>query len=227
MTHPDPDSPADSEPLYEKRAVNPVREHFLPMHQRGTASFIFQTEREIHQVADRLGHPAEYVDQEGYEVEITAAAVDPHQDRLAWVHLRQKELGWSPFTGKTGHFLDISFHLRALVNGQLTLNWEICTYNPYFGCMVGYINWIGDHVVMIYREKHDTYAATGHIDGSVKYMKIEDRWTVQGTIVAYLGWRATEVQRLSLPGLELLPPLSKDEAIQMGLLAPDDDDDQT
>src|SRR5688572_15113607 len=116
MIHPDPDLPVDSEPLYQKGAVNPERQHFLPLSQIG--AYRLDTEDAIQQVALRLGHSAKFIDAEGYEVEITAAAIDADKDRLAWVICRAKELGTKPY------WVDIHFYLRAWVNDRPVIDWE-------------------------------------------------------------------------------------------------------
>ena len=54
-------------------------------------------------VAQKLGRPVRYVDGEGYEREITAAAVSGFTDSLAYVECRSQE---------RDNWLDIKVHLR-------------------------------------------------------------------------------------------------------------------
>lgn len=209
MSNPDPD---DFEPLYKKGVVNPRRQLFATISLRWGEADVAA----IGQVAARLGHPASYVDTDGYEIEITAAAVHQELDRLAWVISRAKELDTHPLTGKPDHYIDISFHLCAMVDGKVVINWEPYTYNPYFGCDVSHIEWHGDYVVIVYREKHDTYVAAANTDGSVKYVKIGHRWGIHENTVGHMDWFQPQVNRLTIPDLEVLSPLTEDEAKEAG-----------
>lgn len=163
------------------------------------------------QVADRLGRPVTFTDPQGYECEITAASEHPTSGAVAYIECRSQ---WR------GQAQDITYtlHLRQ-ADGQ-TVAWEPHTYNPFFGCDVRFLEWYGSAVVVIYREKHQTYAARVGIDGGAEYKAVADDWVLAGPQLAHRGWREPEVKRLTIPGLEELPALTEQQAIGWDLLPP-------
>ena len=107
----------------------------------------------------------------------------------------------------------------ATLAGRAT-SWEPETYNPYFGCDTRFLEWYGDAVVFIYREKHSTYVARVSFDQHPAYYQIEDDWILNGREIGYLGWGKATVDRFSVPDLKLLPALTLDEAAAHDLLPP-------
>lgn len=160
-----------------------------------------------------LGVPPAWRDADGYDHEVTAAAYDPTDGHVAWVECRQK---WT-----SESYLDIEYRLKARVGGLLVLDWVVETYNPYFGCRVGYMAWHGERVVMVYREKHYTYVCSAAAGEEVRVVRAADIWHVAGLALEFSPWRSGQVERLSLPGLEPLPPLSGEEARGTGLRSAD------
>jgi uncharacterized protein (TIGR02996 family) len=160
-------------------------------------------------VAEVLGRPARYVDEEGYERDIVAAATSGQSDALAYVESRSQQ---------RGDYLDIKFHLRARDGRGREAVWEVETYNPYFGCDVRFLEWYGNVVLVIYREKHRTYICRFGLDCPAEFKAIEDHWVLDGRQLAYWGYQETSVRRLAIPGLEGLPSLSADEAARWELL---------
>jgi hypothetical protein len=159
-----------------------------------------------------LGIPPAWRDADGYDREVAAAAYDPTDGHVAWVECRQQWL-------RSDH-LDIEYRLKARVGGRLAIDWVVETYNPYSGCAVGYMAWHGERLVMVYREKHHTYACSATAEEEVRLVQAADNWRVVGLALEFSLWRSAQVERLSLPGLEPLPPLSEEEARETGLLSP-------
>jgi hypothetical protein len=75
-------------------------------------------------------------------------------------------------------------------------------------------------LVLIYREKHDTYVCRVGPGETPFFRKIADDWVINDRILGYRGWRETSVSRLSLPTLLPLEPISEDEASAQSVLPP-------
>jgi hypothetical protein len=168
-------------------------------------------------VADALGRPVRSEDEQGYEHAIVAGAVHPTRGWPAWIECRCRELE---------SYVDVEFRLHARSAGRPAVSWPLESYNPYFGCRVGYLAWHGEQVVGIYREKHRTYLCSAGPDQEPRASAISDRWQVVADLVCYADERTGAVERLALPDLRRLPGLSEEEARGQGLLpaTPERDD---
>jgi hypothetical protein len=156
--------------------------------------------------------PLHWQDERGYEHAIEDEAVHPDKGHVAYVECRQK---WIERDGRP--WLDIEYRLKVRRDGRLALDWEIDTYNPAFGCEVGHLGWHGDWVVMIYTEKHDTFACSWLAGGEVRLRKIAYRWRVVDEVIEFCQWGSAQVERLALPDLQPLPALTGAEAWETGL----------
>lgn len=171
---------------------------------------------EVVKVVDELLNcPVRYVDDNGYTHEITAGAVSPEIRAVATVHCKSKTL-------ENGH-VDIEFRLKAQVDGRAVTDWLVETYNPYFGCDIRYMAWHDRWVVMIYREKHHTYACSHSIEGKMQLVRLTDEWLVTDNQITCRSEEPDLVDRFGLPALDRLPPMSAHEARQAGTLPPDYD----
>src|SRR5436305_1163922 len=81
-----------------------------------------------------LGRPAQYTDDEGYEISMHAAAASGLNGALAYLESRSQ---WR------GGFHDIRYHLRLRDRTGRGAAWEPETYNPFFGCRVRFLEWYG------------------------------------------------------------------------------------
>lgn len=79
------------------------------------------------------------------------------------------------------------------------------------------MEWRERSAVLIYREKHDTYAATCTSEGPVRYVEIADYWVVNGDMLGYWRHKDTDVRRLRLPDLVECPSVSESEAKRLGV----------
>jgi uncharacterized protein (TIGR02996 family) len=163
----------------------------------------------LEQVTARLGRPVTFIDSEGYQREIVGGAENDHTLAVAYVESRSQQ---------RGAFLDIKYHLHVRETDGREAAWEVETYNPYFGCRVRFLEWYAETVVIIYREKHNTYICRFGVDFPVRFKCIEDYWILNCHQIAYRRYRESSVQRLTIPGLSQLPPLSEEEAESWGLL---------
>lgn len=199
-----------AEPLYRDGVPNPERLGFIPVSMAGlgpTESSVAAIE-----VARVLNRPVEFVDEQGYERSIIAGAVDAEGKLLAWVENKSKEI--------TSQYVDVEFRLKITVDNQIVVDWVVETYNPYFGCHVGYMAWHDQWLVLIYREKHDTYACTFTLNGAMRRECISDYWLVSNGLISFVSKRPYLVERFSLPELSRLGDLSGEEANAAGVLPP-------
>lgn len=150
----------------------------------------------IAEACARLGCPTMWIADDAAEHEIVAGAVDG--ERLAWVERR-----WLI----CGDYEDVEYTLCMRSGAGPMREWIVDTYNPYFGCTVGYMRWWGDSVVMIYREKHKTIVCRIDPDGSPQLRRIADRWRVAADQVLFASEARGLVERMRLPDLELRGPL--------------------
>jgi hypothetical protein len=203
------------QPSYPGGVPNYHKFGFIPV---GVASGrpLDQADEMIRTVCERLNRPDCYVDEDGYERGITAGAVHPEKNWCAWVEYRCKE--------RANGYVDIEFRLKAEVESRLAIDWIVETYNPYFGCRVGYMAWHGDRVVVIYREKHHTYAFSHSPSGARELVQIADEWAVVGDRIGFRSDEPGFVERLTLPELRRLDRVSSTEARKSGLLPPDYDE---
>jgi hypothetical protein len=147
----------------------------------------------IRRAGELLGRPVAYTDEQGYEHEIVGASIADNGRRVAWVEGRSKELDKG--------VMDVTFHLRALVAGKDAIRWEVATYNPYFGCDVGYIGWWGDQVILVYREKHRTLVAAAPLAGSVNLFPIDDEWSLAENTIYYKSREPDLLETVFIPEL--------------------------
>ena len=159
-----------------------------------------------------MGRAVQFVDSEGFEQEVIAATPVRSDGALAYVTTSAKDVG------QGGIDIDIRFHLRDAQGREVSASIE--SYNPYFGCDVRYLEWMGQSAVLIYREKHNTYVAACDGTASPQYFKIADAWILNGDVLGYWKYKATEVQRIKLPSLEPLEAISEAVAIASGVCPP-------
>lgn len=163
-------------------------------------------------VAELLGRSLRQLDETGYEREITAGCIHPTKGWPAWVESKCKEL--------QGGMWDVEYRLKALLDARVVIDWAVETYNPFFGCRVGHLAWHGDRVVVVYREKHRTYAVSFPPEGTKTLVEVADEWMILGEMLTHAGEQPDLVQRLTVPDLRPLSPITAGEAKANGLLPP-------
>jgi uncharacterized protein (TIGR02996 family) len=167
-------------------------------------------DRHIEEVARVRGRPTQRTDDRGFTLTVEAAATNPRTGAVAYLESRSK---WE------GHFHDIHYHLHLRRADGHVVTWEPHTYNPYFGCDTKFLEWYGDAVLFIYREKHAHYAARFGFDGPARFQKLAtDYWLLDGRELGFIVYRQAVVNRLSVPDLEPLPALSIEDATARDLM---------
>jgi hypothetical protein len=195
---------SDEDPLYIEGFPNVDRMGFIPLRSsRGAPD-----EQEIAKAAKQFGEPSRCIDPQGYECEICGAAVEGGAGYAAFVRCRAKEV-------RNG-FVDIEFRIHLLAPDGKCESWPIETYNPYFGCDVGFMKWIGGSCILVYREKHHTYAWRIAPQTPAMWVKIEDDWIIRDDILAFIEDEGKTVSRVKLPEFEELEPISADQARATG-----------
>ena len=111
-----------------------------------------------------------FVDDEDYEWTIQSLTADEQEKRFAWVEWRFKQ-------GRGEHEYH-DYYLKARQATGEYWRWEIETYNPYFGCDVKLLKWLKDAMLLVYEEKHYTYAARINGEG-INRIKISSEWKIE------------------------------------------------
>ena len=173
----------EAERLFSGGSPNPNR---FGVWVHGSAGEASDLER-LHEAAKLLDRELRYTDDEGYECEIFSAAVGPNM-QIAYVESRAKDVG---------RYIDISIRVHLAKPEGSEESIDIESYNPYFGCDVGLFEWAGDIAVLIYREKHRTYACRFGNAWPPMFVEIEHRWVVRDNQLGYLGYQDLAVSRLS------------------------------
>ena len=193
-----------------------------PDHTNAFTMFCFASVTEpkvINQVAALLGRAARYTDLWGYECELLAAALDEPTGRVAYLESRAKKKWWSSWIDVT-----IKVHLRD-ADGRDRFC-DIQTYNPFFGCGVFHFEWYDETAVLIYEEKHAIYACTCSPHWPPKFVELGDFWVIKDNMLGYRSYQQEQVQRLMLPTLTPLEPLSLSDAEAVGLVPVDMSDQE-
>jgi len=204
---------ADTDRLFSHGSPN--REHFGFISIRSSAGVEPDPER-IETAARILGRAPFYKDDGGCEHEIVGAAIS-ETGLLAYVESQTKDGGANPH-GLGERHIDISIRIHLFGGEGTDRSVDIESYNPFFGCDVRFFEWIGDTVVLIYREKHWTLAYRFGDVWPPKFFKIEDDWMIHDNQLAYIGYKEASVRRLSFPALDPLDPLPKAEAAKLNLV---------
>ncbi|MBX7224221.1 MAG: hypothetical protein K1Y36_30180 [Blastocatellia bacterium] len=165
-------------------------------------------------VAAFLGRTSVLIDSDGYECEIIAAATNS-TGKIAYVETRVKDTGFHPHGAYQRNF-DVTIRIHQVTQPNLHSFAEIESYNPFFGCDVRYFEWLNETAILIYREKHWTFACRFGDVWPPKFVKIEDRWTICNDVLTYVGYKENKIRRLSFPLLEELKPISIQEAETLG-----------
>ena len=204
---------ADADRLFEHGSPN--REHFGFFSLRSSAGDE-PDPKQIEAAAEKLGRQAFFKDAEGCEHEIIGAAISP-SGQLAYVESRTRDGGDNPH-GFGGRYIDVSIQIHLIDSSGSDQSVEIESYNPFFGCDVRFFEWVGETVVLIYREKHWTFAYSFGERWPPTFVKIEDDWLIKGDQLAYIGYKEDSVRRLSFPNLAQLAPLPREKAVKQDLM---------
>jgi hypothetical protein len=82
------------------------------------------------------------------------------------------------------------------------------------------LEWINDHLLFIYKEKHDTYICSVK-ESEVKIFHFHgNKLSRQGNVILFeeYGQEQESIRRIQLPDIEEMEPLARSEAEKEGLL---------
>jgi hypothetical protein len=178
---------------------------------------------DIAQLCKILNRQSEFVDAAGYTNELTAATIDLESERYAWVECKSKE-------ADIHGYVDVHFYLYVMVKKRIVVEWEIETYNPYFGCQVELLHWLPEHLIIIYHEKHDNFICSFNvrsieptkppISKPIARRELPDEWSIGADMVVSSSATVDKVDRMALPTLKLLKSWSANYARSIGALPP-------
>ncbi|MCA9198871.1 MAG: hypothetical protein KDJ36_17220 [Hyphomicrobiaceae bacterium] len=169
----------------------------------------------IERAATILGRTPFFVDRRGYECELIAAAVQSPSNRVVYVESRAKKRRWTSM-------VDITIKIHYVDANGKSASVDIESYNPFFGCDVGMMEWINDDVaLLIYSEKHWTFVYRIGDTWPPKFAKIDERWSIKDDVLSFMAYNADVVHRLQIPSLESLADIPVSEAEADGSLPPD------
>jgi len=149
--------------------------------------------KSIKDVSSRLGTGIYFTDSQGYECDILAGALCTHDARFSYVLQRSKP-------DSMPVEVTIQIHLRDLETNK---SCNIKTYNPFFGANIRYFAWHGDTAILIYREKHRTYAVKFGSVWPPIFLEIGDRWVIDHDKLTTID-RTNQCVLLSIPNLNKL-----------------------
>lgn len=153
------------------------------------------------QFLDRLGRKQEIIDDNGYQSIIVAAASESLGTRLAFVETREKE-------SRSGYW-DVTHTLRVIQGDKVLVAWELPTYNPFFGCEIGLLEWYGDDIAVVYREKHRTLLALFNTWTSecTRLLPITDDWRADSSTLYFLSNEPLLIETCEIPSMTLGIPI--------------------
>ncbi len=172
---------------------------------------------QIVRVAGILGRKPFYIDADGYECEIFAAAVHPDGQRFVYMEMRAALIPSSRFD------VDITAKIHYVAVDGTALAVDIETHNPFFGCYVAMLEWADDEgAIIVYHEKHHRYVYRVGDMWPPPFAKIGYRWQIQeGVLYSVDDSNDRVVERLRVPSLEPMSPITNAEAERLGQLPPD------
>jgi hypothetical protein len=113
-------------------------------------------------------------------------------------------------------------HLLVVYENDTPFQWVPETQNPAFGCRCLLLDWYKEHLIFVYEEKHDTCVCVVQ-NGQVQVFKFVGGFlNRKEDLVAY--WLLDRpngdegVCLIRIPELVVLPPISREKALQAGLL---------
>ncbi|MBZ4418722.1 hypothetical protein [Myxococcus sp. RHSTA-1-4] len=132
---------------------------------------------------------------------VLGGAVDPATGRVAWV---EQLTGEPDGDGHVPVSIDLHFAWEGRRQGQV----EVPTYNPYFGCDVGFMGWYGGALVVIYREKHRTLAVRLSPPATaLEVAVLGDTWALDEDTVYFVSHHPGLIEGRLLPSLARALPL--------------------
>ena len=179
----------------------------------------YPTDAEPDALSTKLNRPVKYMNEYGFDVEIVGGAIHPTKNWIAWVDYYEK-------THKDrGTYWECDYFLRIKVDDTQVFEWNVETYNPFFGALTCHMDWYGDLLVYIYLEKHLLYGVTlttSELITRVELGLVGVEMTIVDNIVyilPVLDYEKKILKRYRIPSWEELSPITEDEAFKLGLIS--------
>lgn len=137
-----------------------------------------------------------------------------NEDNIA---VAENKLAWFQTSNADNHLL------RIFENGK-NFNWIPITYNQSWNCDCFLLEWFRDHLIFIYKEKHETYICAIR-DEEVRHFHFHgEALERKGDTIYYEEYTSDKnfVKRLRLPELEELSPVTA-ESLRADNLLPKSD----
>ena len=162
----------------------------------------------VQNAAQRLGRAPEIVDAEGFCSTILAAAYSEENDAVVYVESRSRAYGARTKVSSRVHLISSQLGHRST---------NLKSTDPTYGCEVYFVNWMGDKVVLVYREKHDTFVSRIGYRWPPYFEAIGPEWKLLGKTLYSKSLKSGYVDRYEIPSLKPLAPLSLLDFKVMGL----------
>jgi hypothetical protein len=187
-----------------------------PIYPAGHDLGLALDESQIALAAKLLDRHVVFIDLEGFEREIEAASVHPDRQQIVYVERKEKP-------EDIGGFVEIYYLIYHVNNKGVKKNVDIESYNCYFGCWVHYVGWFDESTaVLIYKEKHSVYLYIITNMWLPKFVEIEDDWQIINSTLFYRRYQTdTIINRLMLPNLTAIAPLTLSQAQGLGFVIDD------
>ena len=176
----------------------------------------YPSEADENVLAEKLNRPESHKNKEGFTVKLWGGAIHPTKNWIAWIDYYEKRY-------KMKNRVDCNYKLNIKVDDEQVFEWEVETYNPFFGAITCYVSWHEDLLVYIYLEKHRLYGVTLTIDSLVTQIElgvVGVEFDIRNDIVYILPASNYQglVKRYSIPSWKELSPISVEDAEKQELV---------
>ena len=133
------------------------------------------------------------------------------------IAVAENKLAWFQTSNADNHLL------RIFENGK-NFNWIPITYNQSWNCDCFLLEWFRDHLIFIYKEKHETYICAIRNEEVRHFHFHGEALERKGDTIYYEEYTSDKnfVKRLRLPELEELSPVTA-ESLRADNLLPKSD----
>lgn len=167
-------------------------------------------------IADRLKRPIEYTNDDGFKIQICGGAIHPNKIWITWIDYNEK-------TDPTAGWIDCAYYLRVKADDKQILEWNVETYNPFFGAITCYVDWHGDQIVYVYLEKHRLYGVTLTLAGDiykVELGRVGSEFRIDDDVLSLMQVENYQglIKQFRIPSWQELPSLTEDVARKQGII---------
>lgn len=169
-------------------------------------------------LAEKLNRAIEYTNEDDFRVHLSGGSIHPTKNWIAWIDYYQKN-------NSAGGWVVCNYYLRIKVDDKQVFEWEVETYNPYFGAITLYMKWHDDRLVYIYLEKHAIYGVVFSLeDNVVNRIKLGangSQLRIDEDILSLVQIESYDdglIKQYHIPSWEQLPSITEDVARKKGLI---------